>query len=70
MTEEEFDFAVNEAVIYFDDNLLVVGFGTGGEATMELGDEDERALVRSLLSDANLWASFLGSLSAAIGKHK
>jgi len=41
-----------------------------GSATMELNSEEEGELVKTLLYSNDFWASFLGSLSAAIGKHK
>lgn len=68
--EEEFE---NEAVLYFEDNNLIVSFGTPDDlrtATMELKTEEERDLIKTVLSDANLWANFLGSLSAAYTQHK
>lgn len=66
MDEEDFEFEVNEAAIYFDDKKLVVVFGDGKQATMELESDEERALVKTVLADVNLWASFLGSLSASL----
>jgi hypothetical protein len=70
MTEDEdFEFAVNEAAVYFDDNRLVVAFGDGKAATMEIERDEERDVVKRVLSDANTWAAFLGSLSAALKEH-
>lgn len=64
-------FAVNEAAIYFSDdgNDLVVAFGDGKVATLELERDEERSVVKTVLGDANTWASFLGSLSAALKQH-
>lgn len=71
MTEhqEEFEFEVNEAAIYFDGNQLVVAFGDGRCATMELDRDEERQVIKAVLADANTWAMFLQSLSAALKKH-
>lgn len=71
MTEqqEEFEFAVNEAAIYFEDDNLTVAFGDGKVATMELENDHEREVVKTVLKDANTWAAFLGSLSAALKQH-
>lgn len=63
---EEPQFAVNEAAIYFNDNKLVVVFGDGRNAVMELENDEERALVKTVLADVNLWHNFLSSLSAAV----
>lgn len=70
-TQEEFEFALNEAAIYFseDGNNLVVSFGEGKEATIELEREEERDVIRRVLADVNTWAAFLGSLSAALKQH-
>jgi hypothetical protein len=67
--QEEFEFALNEAAIYFDDMNLVVSFADGKTATMELEREEERQVVREVLRDINTWASFLNALSAALKKH-
>ena len=37
--DEEFEFGVNEAAIYFEDGNLVVAFGDGRIATMEIERE-------------------------------
>lgn len=68
--QEEFEFAVNEAAIFFDDNRLVVSYGDGRTALMELDSDEERQLVKRVIGDVNFWAHFLTSLSAAIQKHK
>lgn len=69
MNEKDFEFAVNEAAIYFDNDNLVVSFGEGKSATMEIERKDQAAVVRQVLSDPNTWAAFLGSLSAALQEH-
>ena len=66
----DFDFAVNEAAIFFVENRLVVSYGDGRSAFMELDSEEERQLVKTVLADPNFWANLLGSLSAAIKRHK
>jgi len=68
--EEDFDYAVNEAAIFFDANRLVVSYGDGRSALMELDSEEERQLIKTVMADPNFWAHFLSSLSAAIKKHK
>ena len=67
--QEEFEFAVNEAAIYFDNGNLVVAFADGKAAIMEIERDDERDVIRRVLSDTNTWAAFLGSLSAALKQH-
>lgn len=67
--QEDFEFALNEAAIYFDDMKLVVSFGDGRAAVLELEREEERQVVREVLRDVNTWASFLNALSAALKKH-
>ena len=68
--DEEPEFAVNEAALYFDNNNLVVAFGDGRNVVMELENDEERGLVRTVLSDVNFWANFVTALSTAIGKHR
>lgn len=63
---DEPEFAVNEAAIYFDDTKLVVAFGDGRIAEMTLDRKEEVDVVKAVLADANTWAIFLGSLSAAL----
>lgn len=67
--EEEFEFELNEVAMYFDNGNLVVAFDDGKAATMELERDDERDVIRTVLRDANTWAAFLGSLSAALKQH-
>jgi hypothetical protein len=67
--EEEGAWAVNEAAIYFEDDKLTVAFGDGKIAQMDIERDEEQAVVRAILSDANTWAAFLGSLSAALKEH-
>lgn len=67
--EEEFEFALNEAAIYFDNDNLVVAFGEGKVATLELERQEERDVIKKVLADVNTWAAFLGSLSAALKQH-
>ena len=67
--QEEFDFAVNEAAIYFEEGNLTVAFSDGRIATMEIEREEEREIIKKVLADANTWAMFLQSLSAALKAH-
>lgn len=60
----------NEAALFFDENTLVVAYGDGRDITVELDDEHEKALVKTLLADVNFWAQFVSALSAAVGKHR
>lgn len=60
----------NEAAIYFSENKLVVNFGEDRTAVMDLENDQERELVRTILADANLWDNFLGALSASLTQHK
>lgn len=61
---------VGEAIVSFEGNKLIVEFGDGRNAVLELADDEERELIKTVLADINLWANFLNALSAAIGKHK
>lgn len=60
------EWGLNEAVMYFDDKKLVIAFGDGRVAEMELERQEEVDVVKMVLADANTWAIFLGSLSAAL----
>jgi hypothetical protein len=55
--------------LFLDTDGLVVGFG---EKTieMEFNNPEEVTLVKTLLESPDFWASFLGSLSAALGRHQ
>ena len=71
MSEDyEEEWAVNEAAIFFDNNSLVIAYGDGRDITVELDDEHEKQLVKTLLADVNFWAQFVSALSAAVGKHR
>lgn len=64
------DYELNEAALFFDDKSLVIAYGDGRDITIELDDEHEKELVRTLLADVNFWAQFVSALSAAVGKHR
>ena len=68
--DNEDDYELNEAALFFDDKSLVIAYGDGRDITIELDDEHERELVRTLLADVNFWAQFVSALSAAVGKHR
>jgi len=68
--QEDFQFALNQATIYFESNKLVVSYGEGHSAEMDLETEEERQLVKMLLDDSNLWGSFLSALSEAMEQNK
>lgn len=61
---------LNEAAIFFFDNSLVIAYGDDRDITLELDNEEEKQLVKTLLADVNFWANFVNALSAAIGKHR
>ncbi len=56
----------NEAAIYFNDNELVIAYGDDKTVSIELNTDEERAVVQTVLSDANLWMAFLGALGEAM----
>lgn len=60
------DVYYNEAAIYFNDNELVVSYGDDKTISIELNTDEERAVVQTVLSDANLWMAFLGALGQAM----
>jgi hypothetical protein len=61
------DIYYNEAAVYFDDNELIVAFGDDEKTvSIELNTEEERAVVQTVLSDANFWMAFLGALGQAM----
>ena len=64
------DYELNEAALFFDGLSLVVAYGDDRDITVELDDEHEKALVKALLADVNFWAQFVSALSAAVGKHR
>ncbi len=49
-----------QIVIEFDDHV----------ASMDLHTDEEGELVKTLLYSNDFWAQFLGSLSAALGRHR
>ena len=54
--DNEDDYELNEAALFFDGLSLVVAYGDDRDITVELDDEHEKALVRTLLADVNFWA--------------
>ena len=48
----------NEAALFFDDKSLVIAYGDGRDITIELDDEHEKELVRTLLADVNFWDNY------------
>ena len=68
--DNEDDYELNEAALFFDGMSLVIAYGDDRDITVELDDEHEKALVKSLLADVNFWAQFVSALSAAVGKHR
>ena len=68
--DNEDDYELNEAALFFDGLSLVVAYGDDRDITVELDDEHEKALVKALLADVNFWAQFVSALSAAVGKHR
>ena len=68
--EIEDDYELNEAALFFNGLSLVVAYGDDRDITVELDDEHEKALVRTLLADVNFWVQFVSALSAAVGKHR
>lgn len=56
------------------DQELTIYYGNVNEppraVTMDLETDEEAVLVKSVIESPDFWASFLGSLSAAIGQHR
>lgn len=68
--DNEDDYELNEAALFFDGLSLVIAYGDERDITVELDDEHEKELVRALLANVNFWAQFVSALSAAVGKHR
>ena len=68
--DNEDDYELNEAALFFDGLSLVIAYGDDRDIAVELDDEHEKELVRTLLADVNFWAQFVSALSAAVGKHR
>lgn len=68
-TQEEFDFAVNEAAIYFEGGELKIAYGAGVIISVGMTPEQE-AMTKQLLSTGDFWTAFLGGLSNAVDKVK
>jgi len=69
MTEPEQQNTLDdETVVYitFVDNLLVVDYKSGKTISLELETPEEVELIRTVISDVNLWANFLQSMSQAV----
>lgn len=69
MTEPDQQNTLNdETVVYitFVDNLLVVDYKSGKSVSLELETPEEVELIRTVISDVNLWANFLQSMSQAV----
>ncbi len=68
MTEPEQNTLDDETVVYitFVDNLLVVDYKSGKTISLELETPEEVELIRTVISDVNLWANFLQSMSQAV----
>ena len=65
--EDDIEFGVNEATIYFErPDLLVIVFGDGRNVSLELKEPEEQEKVKALLSDINFWANFVTALSGAL----
>lgn len=63
---------MNDVIIEWQEDNLVVIYGPDEDphsATLEL-NHDEAMIVGAMLDDPNMWSTFLGSISAAIGQHK
>lgn len=58
-----------EVEFYFEDNNLIILFGEDRSASIELNNEDEVEVLRTLLADPNLWAQFFGALSYSLKEH-
>jgi hypothetical protein len=59
----------SEAVLYFEGDTLIALYGDNKSAQLEL-NSDEKVVVQTVLADPNMWASFFGSLSASLTKHR
>ena len=70
MSDDDDDYELNEAALFFDGLSLVIAYGDDRDITVELDDEHEKELVKTLLADVNFWAQFVAALSAAVGKHR
>lgn len=71
--QQEFDFALNEAAIYFQSTVdglqLCISYGAGSTISIDM-TEDFIPMVRDVLHSGDFWMAFLGALSAAVDKVK
>lgn len=72
--ETEEDVPQNEAAFYMnterETTKLTVLFGDGRDVSLELENEGDIELVRTLLADPTFWLQILNSLSSAMTYHK
>lgn len=65
--QEEFDFAINEAAIYFENGELTISYGEGNILAVGMS-EDKQKLTKQVLATGDFWTAFLGGLSNSVDK--
>ncbi len=77
MTNDDYDaneeeWAENEAALYFDEDNeeFVVAYGDGQIIGITIDNDEDRQVIRTVLSDANFWTAFLGALGQAMQQVK
>lgn len=65
--QQEFDFAVNEAALYFEDGELKIAYGEGYIISIGMS-EQKQALTKQVLGQGDFWTAFLGGLSNSVDK--
>ena len=58
------------ASVELHDRTLYIDFNDNNSATLELKNGEEAELIKTLIESNDFWGKFLGSLSAALGRHQ
>ena len=69
---DEDEWAENEAALYFDEDSeeFVVAYGDGQVIGITIDNDEDRNVIRTVLSDVNFWTAFLGALGQAMQQVK
>jgi|13_taG_2_1085334.scaffolds.fasta_scaffold91361_2 hypothetical protein len=65
---EEFDFALNEASIYFEGGNLVVAYEEDTKTLKVSMSDQQIALTKQVLAQGDFWTAWLGAVSNAVDK--
>ena len=64
----EFDFALNEVAIYFEDGNLIVSYEEGTKTLKVSMSDQQIALTKQVLAQGDFWTAWLGAVSNAVDK--